>query len=251
MADANEPVVETTSADAPAAATPDEIAFLRSENKKAFEARQKAKAEAEAAKAEAAALRKAEKERIEQAELDRATKAGEFEKALRQLVEKHNAEKAELEKKATDAEAKRRTDRVARLFSDASDLFGPTGKYNYIPSDAERVFSDRVKILDDDSIAVVDATGEIIRDAKTGRPASFSAAMSEYIESLPDRQHRLRGSGKAGSGTSGGANTGGSAKPIADFASLTPEQRRDPKILEAIKKSRPNGGMVFGEAYNR
>ncbi len=252
MADANE--TETTEAapvDAGAKASPDEIAFLRAENKKAFDARQKAKAEAEAARNEVAALKKAEKDRLEQIELDKATKAGEFDKALKTIVEKHQAELTTASEKASAVEQKYRKTLVGRAFADATDLFGAAGKYIYPASDAEKIFGDRVKILEDDSLVVLDSTGEVIRDSKTGRPATFAAALSEYIDSLPDKQYRLRGSGKTGSGSSGGSTAGSVDGRITDFSALTPEQRRDPKVLEQIRRQQPRGGMVFGRAYEQ
>ncbi len=237
-------------------AQPD-AAHWQAEAKKAFEARQTAKKEADDLRKQLDAVRGIDpeeyrtlKQQAEQAEVDRAKKAGEFDKLQQQLVTKHQVE-LKAEKDAREAAEKRlRQTTIGRAFADSVDLFGPAGKTIYLPADAERIFGDRVQLLEDGTVAVTDATGDVILDSKTGKPMAFAAAMAEYIDGLPDKQYRLRGSGKTGSGSSGGT-TSSSRDSNIDFSNLTPEQRRDPKVLELLRQRRPRGGMVFGEAYTK
>lgn len=245
----------TTVPDGTTTTTAPDAAHWQAEAKKAFDARQAAKREADELRKQLESLKgidpeeyKTLKQQAELAEQERAKKAGEFDKLQQQLVQKHQAELT-TEKQAREA-AEQRLQRtiIGRAFADAVDLFGPSGKTIYLPADAERIFGDRVRILEDGTVAVTDAAGDVILDSKTGKPAPFSAAMAEYIDGMPDKQYRLRGSGKTGSGSSGGA-TGGTRDDI-DFAHLTPEQRRDPKVLAALRARRPRGGMVV-EAYDR
>lgn len=231
-----------------------DIAHWQAEAKKAFEARQAAKNEAAELKKQLDAMKGVDpeeyrtlKQQAEQAEQDRAKKAGEFEKLQQQLVQKHQTELTAEQQKREQAEQRLQRTIIGRAFADAVDLFGPSGKTIYLPADAERIFGDRVKILDDGTVAVTDAAGDVLIDGKTGKPLPFAAAMSEYIDGLPDKQYRLRGSGKTGSGSSGGM-TGG--RDAIDLSNLTPQQRRDPKVLELLKQRRPVGGMVV-EAYNK
>lgn len=234
-----------------------DIAYFQAEAKKAFEARQAAKKEADELRKQLESFKgidaeeyKTLKAEREQAEQDRAKKAGEFEKLQQQLVQKHATELQMEREGRTAAEQKLHKTIIGRAFADAVDLFGPAGKTIYLPVDAERIFGDRVKLLEDGTVAVTDATGDVILNSKTGKPESFSAAMAEYIESLPDKQYRLRGSGKTGSGSSGGT-TGGGGRDEFDVTTLTPEQRRDPKVIAALRARRPRGTMVFGEAYQK
>ena len=98
------------------------------------------------------------------------------------------------------------------------------------------------------SVVVKDPQGQVILDAKTGQPASFAVAIGELIDALPNKDRIIRGSGKTGSGSSGGA-VGGHGQ--LDLRNLTPDQRRDPKVLAALRASLPRGGVVMGEAYER
>ncbi len=234
-----------------------DAAHWQAEAKKAFQARQDAKKEADELKKRVAAFEgvdpeeyKTLKEQAQKAEEDRAKKAGEFEKVQQQLVQKHSAELKTEQEKRSAAESKLQRTLISREFASAVDLFGPSGKTIYLAADAERIFGDRVRLEDDGSVVVLDGAGQVILDGKTGKPAAFSAALSEYIDSLPDKQYRLRGSGKTGSGSSGGT-TGGNAFAGVDFSNLTPQQRRDPKVIEQLKKMKPGGGMVFGRVYEQ
>ncbi len=248
---------QTTVADATSQTTTTDAAHWQAEAKKAFEARQTAKRENDDLRKQLDAVKGIDpeeyrtlKQQHEQAEQDRAKKAGEFDKLQQQLVTKHQAELTAEQQKREKAESKLTRTIIGRAFADAVDLFGPSGKTIYLPVDAERIFGDRVTILDDGTVAVTDVSGDVILDSKTGKPASFSVAMAEHIEGLPDKQYRLRGSGKTGSGSSGGAANGLGDKPL-DFSQLTPEQRRDPNVLAKIRAARPRGGMVFGSAYEQ
>ncbi len=248
---------DAAAAGSAAAGAGEDVAYLRAENKKAFEARQRAKAEADELRAKLDSYKGIDpeeyrtlKQQQEHAEQERAKKAGEFDKLKEQLVTKHQTELTAAQQAKAELENRWRKTVIGRAFSDASDLFGPSGKTIYLPSDAERIFGDRVQLTDDGTLAVLDSSGEVILDGKTGRPASFAVAMAEYIDSLPDKQYRLRGSGKTGSGSSGGAS-GVREHGALDAANLTPEQRRDPKVLAALRAQQNRGGMVFGTVYEQ
>lgn len=237
--------------------TPD-AAHWQAEAKKAFDARQAAKREADELRKQLDAVKGIDpaeyqtlKQQAEQAEQERAKKAGEFDKLQQQLVQKHQTELA-AEKQAREA-AEQRLQRtiIGRAFADAVDLFGPTGKTIYLPADAERIFGDRVRILEDGTVAVTDVNGDVILDSKTGKPAAFSTALSEHIDSLPDKQYRLRGSGKTGSGSSGGANGGVREDGPLDASRLTQDQLRDPKVLARLRAQVSRGGQISGRAYEQ
>lgn len=233
-----------------------DVAHWQAEAKKAFEARQAAKKEAEALQKQLEALKGIDpeeyrtlKEQKEQAEQERAKKAGEFEKLQQQLVQKHQAELTAEQQKREQAEQRLQRTIIGRAFADAVDLFGPSGKTIYLPADAERIFGERVKLLEDGTVAVTDAAGDVILDGKTGKPMPFAAAMSEYIDGLPDKQYRLRGSGKTGSGSSGGVN-GGSRD--VDLNNLKPADFRDPKTRQLIQqRQNAAGGLQIGPAWDR
>lgn len=253
MSEENTPPLDSGTADQGGAK---DAAYYQAEAKKAFEARQQAKREADELRKQIEAYKgidpdeyktlKAEREAAEQ---ERAKKAGEFDKLQQQLVQKHQAELTAEQQRREQAEQRLQRTVIGRAFSDAVDLFGPSGKTIYLPSDAERIFGDRVQILEDGTVAVTDAAGDVILDGKTGKPASFAVAMAEYIDSLPDKQYRLRGSGKTGSGSPGGATGVPSNQPI-DASRLTPQQRRDPKVLDQLRTQRPTGGM-YVPAYDQ
>jgi hypothetical protein len=197
----------------------------------------------------------------ETAEEERKRKAGEFDAWRTQIAEKH-AKDVKAQAERTEAEAKRAESIESELnntlkglaFAGAADLFGPTGKTVLTPAVAQAYFAHLVQIVKDEatgqrSVVVKDGSGATLVDPKTGHPMEFGRAMKELIEAHPDRDSLLRGSGKVGSNSAGGAN-GGREAPL-DAANLTPEQRRDPKVLAQLRASLPRGGMVSGRAYEQ
>lgn len=189
------------------------------------------------------------KQQAEKAEEERAKKAGEFEKLQQQLVQKHQTELVAEKQAREAAETRLRQTIIGRAFADALDLFGPNGKTKYIPSEAEAIFGKQVRVQDDGVLVVLDSDGDVILDGKTGKPAAFAAAMDEYINSLPDKQFRLRGSGKTGSGSSGGATHG---SETTDLSRLRTSDFRDPKIRQAVKdRQAAAGGLQIGPAWDR
>lgn len=229
--------------------------FLESEAKKAFAERDKAKRELKALQDSGRILSDEQVEKYkaletaaQQAEEDRKRKAGEFDQWRADILKKQQAELAERDQKLTAAEQKWQRTMVGLAFAGAGDLFGKDAFTIYSPKAAERIFGEYVALDDDGQAIVKDLSGNVILDAKTGKPASFAAGMRELIQSLPDKNDHLRGSGKAGSGNSGGASGG---RDVLDLRNLTPDQRRDPKVLAALRASLPAGGVVMGEAYQR
>jgi hypothetical protein len=186
----------------------------------------------------------------EKAEEDRKRKAGEFDTWRESITKKHSTELEAERQRAIDADTKWRNTHVGLAFAGASDLFGKEGLTIYSPKAAEKIFKEHVRIEDDGSVAVLDASGNVMVDAKTGKPASFSAGMRELIESLPDKADHLRGSGKAGSGNSGGSNT-----PLiqADVTELTRRANTgDKAAVDALRARRNNSNkLVMGSALSR
>lgn len=235
-----------------------DIAHWQAEAKKAFDARQATKREADELRKRLDALTgidpeeyHALKQEREAAEQDRAKKAGEFDKLQQQLVQKHQTELTAEQQRREAAETRYRTKLVGLEFAGASSLFGEAGKTVLTPAIAEAYFGRFVEVQADeagnDVVVVKGLDGSVVIDPKTGRPASFADAMTEIIDSLPDKGRILRGSGKVGSGSPGAASHVGRE---VDLTNLTPQQRRDPKVLAALKDRRPAGGM-YVEAYDR
>lgn len=245
---------EPNPAPADAGAPPQkDAAFWENEAKKAFQDRDAAKKRAKELEGKVLTDEQAERykqleEQAQKAEEERKRKAGEFDQWRADILKKHQNELQEREQKLTAAEQKWQQTMVGLAFAGASDLFGKDALTIYGAKAAERIFGEFVTIAEDGSPVVKGRDGQVILDAQTGKPASFSAAMRELIESLPDKNDHLRGSGKTGSGSAGGASGGQQA---INLHSLTAEQRRDPKVLAALRASLPRGGVVMGDIYNQ
>ena len=149
------------------------------------------------------------------------------------------------------AEAEDRTRRtlIGLAFAGAGDVFGKDALTIYGPKAGERIFSEHVDLDDDGTVVVKNRSGHVILDAQTGKPAPFSVAMRELIESLPDKNDHLRGSGKTGSGSSGGGQPG----PQADVTELTQRARTgDKAAIEALRHRRAqSGSLQMGTAFSR
>lgn len=230
-----------------------DAAYWQAEAKKAFEARDRTsqrvrELEGRALSEDDIALFQTLKEQQSKADEEKKRKAGEFDAWRADITKKHEESISAERKRAESAEAKYRQKLVGHAFASASSLFGDAGKTVLTPDIAEAYFAKHVEVLDDDSVVVKGLDGHVILNAKTGKPADFAEALAELIDGLPHKNKILRGSGKAGSGSPGGATTG---VEHIDFTNLTPEQRRDPKVLAALRARQPRGGMVFGTAYEQ
>ncbi len=247
------------------------------------EALRKMQMEADAARAEAARVKREledikrqlpnEEQRARWADLEaqaakaeeeRLKKAGEFDGWRTQITEKHSKE-LEAERqlrenaaaKAAEIERDLQQTLISQQFAQASDLFGPTGKTVFMPEVAQPYFARFVEVVTEASahggapqrrVVVRDHHGAIILDTKTGQPAPFAKAMSELIESHPQKAHLLRGSGKVGANNSGGAHGG----QDLDLARLKAADFNDPKVREAVKAQQSNaGGLQVGSAFER
>lgn len=232
----------------------DRLAFLEAEAKKAFAARDELKRKVR--ELESAGLTPQEREEYQalkanadKAEEDRKRKAGEFDTWRQSITDKHAKELGAATEKAAAAEKRLRDTLIGRAFADATDLFGREAATIYQPYVAEKVFGQYVDLDEHGQPVVKDAEGHVIVDAKTGRPASFPAAMRELIDGLPDRDYHLRGSGKTGSGNSGGAEAG---KPT-DLKALTLRaQQGDVKAAQELRQRLASkGGMEVGSGFAR
>lgn len=193
------------------------------------------------------------KKERETAEEARKRKEGEFDTLKQQLVDKHNAEIAALNEKLTAATNLHRSTLISREFAGASALFGGTAEAKTVLTHdvAEAYFGRYVEPSEDGkSIVVKNLQGQVILDPKTGKPADFATAMTELIGALPNKDNILRGSGKAGSGSSGGADTNKNGQ--IDTTKLKPADFKDPKVREAVKAEHAAaGGIVMGSALKR
>jgi hypothetical protein len=242
----------TTTADAGAGK---DAAYWQNEAKKAFEARDEAKRLAKELSGKVlpddqineyqtlkSAQAKAEEERLK--------KAGEFDNLRKQLVDKHATEVAERDARIKASEDRLRRTVIGLAFAGASDIFGKEALTIYGAKAAERIFADYVDLDEDGSVVVKNRSGNVILDAETGKPASFSGAMKELISSLPDKDDHLRGSGKTGSGSAGGSLTPGHQ---ADLTELTKRaQAGDQEAIKALRQRRASSGaLVMGSALAR
>jgi hypothetical protein len=254
MADANE---QTTTTEQTATETAADL-IPRAEAKKAFEARDRAKKEADelrkrALSDEAIAEYQALKAEREKAEEDRQKKAGEFETIKKSLIDKHTTE-LEAERKARmELEQNYRQEKIEAAFLGASDWFGGESAKTIMTGDmafaylGKHVSFEEVDVAGKTIKAIVvrDVDGNIILDGK-GNPAKFSDAIGEVIAQLPHKDRILRGSGKTGSGSSGGST--GSQQPV-DLRNLTPAQLKDPRVKAALEALGGNTGIQMGSSF--
>ncbi len=189
------------------------------------------------------------------ADEDAKKKAGEWDSLRQSLVTKHTTELEAERKRVSELETRYRTEKVEAAFSGAVDLFGGhDASKTVLTADMASAYLGKYVAYEDVEVAgkaikaviVRDPEGNIVLDGK-GNPAKFNDAIVELINQLPAKDRILRGSGKTGSGSSGGSITG--SREI-DFRNLTPEQRKDPKVLAALRASLPRGSVIMGEAYN-
>lgn len=231
------------------------LKFLENEAKKAYKARDAAKERLR--ELEGSGLTPNEREEYETlrkereaAEEERKRKAGEFDAWRQQITQKTQAELDAERQKATAIEQKYKQTVVGLAFAGAHDLFGgPSAKTIYTPQVAQKVFGDYIAIDEHDQLVVKDAHGDVILDARTGKPAAFSVALTELIESLPDKDYHLRGSGKVGSGSPGGSTNAPAQVDVTK--ALTAAQLADPKVRQKLKQHQAAaGGLQMGRAFD-
>jgi hypothetical protein len=108
-----------------------------------------------------------------------------------------------------------------------------------IPADiAQKVFGDRFKV-DGGKLVPLDATGNPIFSAtRHGEHADFEEAIAVMVQSYPNKEMILKGSGASGSGAGGGGGGGAGGKKTitrAAFEKLDPAAQaataRDPSTV--------------------
>lgn len=244
-----------------------DAAYWEGEAKKAFTARDEHKQRLRKLEEDGLLITAEQKTRLadlEKAAADaeeaRKKKEGEFESWRKDITGKHQTE---LEKERTARsvlEKEIENDKISAAFGAATDYFGGGEKSKTIltPTLARNALREYVTFEEYDfgeddggkrkTLVVRDTKGKIIR-GDGGHPAPFGEAIGKLIETLPDKDHILRGSGKAGSGARGGA--GGKGTTV-DYSNLTAEQMRDPAIrAEAKRRTAAAGGIVMGDAWER
>ncbi len=197
----------------------------------------------------------------EKAEEERLKKAGEYEALRKQederrqkLAEKHAQELKDRDEKFGTLSNRFRDTVITATFGSATDLFGGHDQAKTILDVplAKAYLGQYVTVEDDATsaqgfrVVVKNARGEPIL-GRNGEPAPFAEAMLELIDSLPNKDRMLRGSGKAGSGSSGGG-VGAEGK---DLSRLTAADFANPKIRDAVKHSMATaGGLQIGPAFD-
>jgi hypothetical protein len=242
--------------------------FYKSEAQKAFQARDEVKKRLRELEEGGLVITADQKQRLadlEKAAADaeeaRRKKEGEFEAWRKDVTTKHQTELQKASERTTALEREIAGDKISAAFGAATDFFGGGEKSKTIltPTLAHRALGEYVSYEEYDfgeddggkrkTIVVRDAKGKIIR-GDNGHPAGFADAIGRLIESHPDKDHILRGSGRAGSGARGGAD--GRRGGQIDWNNLTPEQMRDPDVIEQAKRRTASaGGIVMGEAFER
>jgi hypothetical protein len=244
-----------------------DAAYYKAEAQKAFTARDEAKKRQRELEEQGLIITPEQKKRLAdleeaaaKAEEEQKRKSGEFEAWRKDVTAKHQTDIQQRDQRLTALEQEIANDKIEAAFGAATDYFGGGEKAKTIltPRIAVRTFSEYVKYEeydfgDEDGgkrkvIVVRDAKNKIIR-GDGGHPAPFNEAIGKLIESHPDKDHILRGSGKTGSGARGGS--GGKGGKV-DFANLTAEQMQDPEIIaEAKRRTAAAGGIVMGSAFDR
>jgi hypothetical protein len=200
----------------------------------------------------------------QRAEEERLAKSGEFEAWRKSIQDNHARELNEVvsqreneAQRARQVEEELRDTLIGRHFADALDLFGPAGRTVLLPEVAQSYFGKHVEVEAERGIdgkahrrvVVKDSTGTIIVDPKTGRPETFSKAMSIVIDAHPHRGALLRGSGKVGAGSPGGGEGG---EHGIDLTRLKSRDFQDPKVREAVKrKMNTSGGLQTGPGFDQ
>jgi hypothetical protein len=200
----------------------------------------------------------------QKAEEDRLAKAGQFDQWRAQINDKHQKEIAEREQAIANSRAvadsieKELNDKLIGLeFAGAVTWFGPNGKTVLLPDIAQSYFAKNVHVeVERDThgnvvsrkVVVKDNRGTVIVDPRTGKPAEFADAIGELIQSHPNKNQMLRGSGKVGSGSAGGGN----GIDSIDLAKLRPSDFQNPEIRERVRQAQNvAGGLQIGPAFDR
>lgn len=195
------------------------------------------------------------------AEEDRKRREGEYDSLKAELIASH---KTDLEKVKTDAEKERQArltleaeyagEKIQNAFASTPDYFGgATAKTVLSPLTAFRALREycawepvEIGGVKRSQIVVRKPDGTRIL-GEDGNPPPFAEAIGKLIALLPDKDQILRGSQKAGSGSSGGSNDG---PGDIDLDHLTDAQLRDPKVRRALRDRSANaGGIQMGRAF--
>lgn len=244
-----------------------DAAYWEAEAKRSFAARDTAKSEMKRLQEEGLVVTTEQKKRLAELEEaaakieeDKKRAAGEFDSWRKDVTSKHQTELQKAHERTSALEKEIENDKISAAFGAASDYFGggENAKTIFTPTIATKTFREYVSYEEFDFgedeggkrkvLIVRDAKGKIIR-GDGGYPAPFSEAIGRLIESHPDKDHILRGSGRSGSGARGGG--GGGKGNNVDYSNLTPEQMRDPAVIaESKRRTAAAGGIVMGTAWD-
>lgn len=225
--------------------------FWKNEAKKAFQARDEVKERMRTL--EGRALSEEQRQeydrlRQEHASLEEQRKRaeGQFDTLRQELVTKHQTELKAAQEKLTEAQKALEERELQAAFLSAGDWFGPTGK-TILPAEVALDHLRRYCGVENGRVVVRDLKGKVIRGAD-GDPAPFSEAIGELLTQLPTREALLRGSGKAGSGSTGGA----AGLEHLDLNTLITRAREgDQRALQQLRQRQARtGGIVQGAAFD-
>lgn len=224
-------------------------AYLEGELDKAIKARDKAKG--------SAGMTAQERDELETLR----AKAMEVEEARLKAEGNWKALEAKLQDKIVKAEAKAKESEqrfadqaIALAFQGATELFGgPQARTILTPDFALAGFRQHVKYLPGDgnghgSVVVHDLKGDAILGAD-GKPAPFAEAIGRLIDEWPTKQHVLRNSGAAGSGSAGAGTT--NQRNVSRSELVAKAQAGDPEALATLKAAPVPGSVQSGPGFAR
>jgi hypothetical protein len=243
----------------------DTVEYFREEAKKAFKVRDEFKAKLRTLEESGRVLtdEQAEKYRAleaaaAKADEDRKRKAGEFDALKQQMAEQHQKDIAERDKKLHDVASRFRDTVVKAEFGAASSWFGGESAKTILDVDLGLAYLGKyVRVEDDDTdprgyrVVVHGVDGAPMVNG-SGVPVPFAEAIGKVIETLPNKDRILRGSGKTGSGSSGGSRPASSGLPVDMLRPMTAEELRDPKARAQMREQMAAaGGMQVGAGIPR
>lgn len=242
-----------------------DAAYWEAEAKKAFAARDGAKSELKKLTEAGLVLTPEQKDRLAQledaaakAEEEKRKAAGDFESWRKDITGKHADEVKKHVETLTSLQREIADDKIQAAFGAATDFFGggENSKSILTPTLAFKTFREYVSFEEfdfgaDDGgkrkvIVVRDTKNKIIR-GDGGHPAPFAEAIGRLIDSHPDKDHILRGSGKAGSGSSGGGDRRSNPD---DLETMTRKAAKgDQAAVKALQDRRRGGAIISGSAW--
>ena len=211
------------------------VSFLQDEARKAFAARDEAKAALRSYEGlDAEAARKA-LDTVKGLDAKKLIDAGEVEKVKSEISKSFEATIAELKGQIDTRDKALYSEKVSGAFARSPWIKDKIA----VPADfVEAKFAQHFK-LENGGVVAFDATGNrIYSRARPGQAADFDEAIETLVSSYPDRDKILRGSGAKGPGTDPNANgNGGGARTIsrAAFEAMSQSERMNAVVKDGVQ----------------